>query len=96
MSIDGSTTYSKFNNYILKSVADAATTNNQKNNVWFHFSRKSLLTLIDKRDSLIYDYGILGIVKGESSRGKLYLSAYQLSVYDAIALAKSSWSDHQA
>ena len=47
-------------------------------------------------DALLSDYQTLGIGKGCSSEANLRLKVAQLAVDDAIALAKSVWSDHQA
>ena len=95
-SIAGSTTYSNYNNHIPEAGTNTATIRNQKNKGWFHFSRKSLLPLINERDALLSDYQTLGIVKGCSSDAKLRLNFAQIAVDDAIALAKSVWSSHQA
>ena len=45
-SIDGSTTYSKYNKHILEAGTNNAKINNQNKKGWFHFSRDSLLPLI--------------------------------------------------
>ena len=96
MSIAGRTKYSNYNKHILESGTNTSTINNQRNKVWFHFIRESLLPLIKARDALISYFLTIGIGKGYSSEVKLQLSFLQLSVYDAIAVAKEAWSDHQA
>ena len=58
-SIAGGTTHSKYKNHILEAGTNTATTSNQKNKVWFHFSRDSLLPFIEERDALISDYQTL-------------------------------------
>ena len=95
-SIAGSTTYSKYNNHIIKSGINTTTFNNQKNKGWFHFRRESLFPLIKERYELLSDYRTLGIGKGDSSEAKLRLRVLQLAVHNAISLAKSAWSDHQS
>ena len=64
MYVDFITTYSNFNKYILQVDTTAATTNNNKNKGWFHFSREFLPPLINTRDALFSDYWNLGIGKG--------------------------------
>ena len=93
--IAGETTYSKYTKHILEAGTNTVKISNHKNKGWFHFSRDSLLPLIEERDTLIYDYQNLGIGKGDSSEAKLQLSVSQLAVDDAIALAKAAWSAHQ-
>ena len=63
---------------------------------WFYFSRNLLLTLIEERGVIISDYWTLGICKGDSSEGKLWLSALQMSVYDTITLTKAARYAQQA
>ena len=77
-SIDGITAYSNYNKHILESGTNTATISNQKNKDWFHFSRDSLLTLIEERDALLYDYQTLGIGKGYSYEKKIRLKIAQL------------------
>ena len=69
-SIYGRTTYSNYNNHILEAGTNTTTISNQKNKVWFHFSRDSLPPLIEERDDLISDYQTIGIGKGDSSETK--------------------------
>ena len=45
---------------------------------------------------MLSNYRAIGIGKGDSSEAKLRLKVAQLEVDDAIALAKSAWSNHQA
>ena len=67
MFIAGSTTYSNYNNHNLEAGTNIAIFNNQRNKLCFHFSRNSLLPLIESRDSLLSDYQTLGIGKRDSS-----------------------------
>ena len=69
-SIDEGTTYSNYNKHILEDGTNTKTISNQKNNGWFHFSRDSLLPLIEERDALLSDYRTVGIGKGDSSEAK--------------------------
>ena len=46
-SIAGGTTYSKYNKHILEAGTNTATIRDNKNKVWFQFSRDSLLPLIE-------------------------------------------------
>ena len=65
-SIYEGTTYSDYKNHILEAGTNTATIINQNNKGWFHFSRNSLLTLIEERDALLSDYQTIGIGKGNS------------------------------
>ena len=47
MYVDGSTTYSDFNKYILQANANTKITINQKKKVWFHFNNNYLLPFIE-------------------------------------------------
>ena len=71
MYIAGITTYSNHNKKILESGINTAKINNNKNKGWFHFSRDSLLPLIEARDALLPDLRTLGIGKGDSSEANL-------------------------
>ena len=57
------TTYSNYNKHT-QAGTNTAKISNQKNKGWFHFSRDSLLTLIEERDALLSDYRTLCIGKG--------------------------------
>ena len=52
---------------ILESGTNTSTIRNKKNKGRFHFSRDSLLQLIEERYALISDYQTLGIGKGYPS-----------------------------
>ena len=52
--------------------------------------------MIEGRDALLSGNRTLGIGKRDSSEVNLQLSVLQLSMYDAISLAKLEWSVHQA
>ena len=65
ISVEVSTTYSNFNNYILKIFAPTKATNNKKKKGWLHFSHDYLLPLFEIIDVLLYDYQNLGIGRGE-------------------------------
>ena len=93
-SIYGFTTKSNYNKHVLQAVTNTATIGHRKNKGWLHFRRDSLLPLIDERKTLIYDYRTLGIGKGDLV--KLQLKVAQPAVDDAISLAKTAWSVHQA
>ena len=95
-SIYGSTTYSNYNKNILEASTNTATISNQKNKVWFHFSRDSLLPFIEDRYALLSDYRTLSIGKGDSSDTKTRLQIAQIAVDDNIALTKAAWSANQA
>ena len=69
-SLNGNNNYSYFNTSILKDGVDTNTTNNQKNKVYFNFSRKYILTMINARYALISDYLNLRIFKEDSSLTK--------------------------
>ena len=72
MSIDGITTYSDFNKYILQSSATTATINNQNKKCCSHFSRDLILTLIRTRDTVISDYWIVSIGKEHNHKQSNY------------------------
>ena len=95
-SIDEGTKYSNYNKHSLEAGRNTTTISNQKNNGWFHFSRDSLLPLIEERDAMLSDYRTLGIGKVYSLEAKQRLKFAQLAVDDAIVLAKSAWSAYQA
>ena len=65
------TTYSNYNKHILEAGTNTATISNQKNKVWLHFSRNSLLPLIKERDALLCNYWTLGleikIIRGKAT-----------------------------
>ena len=87
-SIDVRTTYSNYNKHILEVGTNTTTINNQNKKGWFHFSRDSLLPLIEERDALLYDNQTLGIGEVDSSETKTRLKIAQISVDCSIALAR--------